>query len=179
MKLGGYPPGTQFMMMMVPLHNTSGGSVVLRDVEVLTADGFGDSARVVKRALAAPRRLQRGDPVVALGIHFTDPMVMLRGQTCAVQETVSLEGYEIAPTEEPVDAPVVVLHIETVAPGRVRLEGVKVRYEQDGSLYEQEFFSELRLEVVRGTPRPRLSLEEDACLHLARLPPGIRGPAKQ
>ena len=148
--------------MLTPLRNVSAGDVVVERIEPLgvSAATEGDAPGVVVGFELAER-----DAGLALAVPLgfypgRRPAVEVDG-ACVEQPTVAPEGFVLEPGEA--DAEVfLVVRVQTTAPGTFALEGQRIVYEQDGTLYRQDLPAGLEIEVREGA-EPEIPADQAAC----------------
>lgn len=155
-----FGPGQTFSIMHVPAVNRSESPVTLRRIEPLTATGAARVARVVSIDLA-PR--EDGETsYLPLAVYQTHPPRMETEAGCLRERLVPVDGYLLPPASGPLPAALLVLRVRALAPGRFRMRGQRVFYEQAGDLYYQDFPYEITVTVRAGAKR-RPFEEERRC----------------
>lgn len=176
--LGKVPPEYEWILMSAFLWNRSAEPIRLSRVTL--AGSFVGSVEVVRTQVAVlpgthhGRSPQRNSPdVVPGGLYETYPPAFKERGRCDVQELRPVPGYVLDPDEEAR----ILVWLRAVAPGRFRVDGHLVAYEQGGRELQQF------LGVgVRGTVQPGVSRDvlpdpgEDACKDAAGVKQLNQGP---
>jgi hypothetical protein len=172
--IGALPPGYQVVLMAAFLWNAS--SAPIRLSEVSLTGTYSGSMTVVRTEVARlPGTHARHPPydrtlgVVPGGVYLTYPPAMKEpGEPCHVQELHPVRGYELGPDQEAR----VLVWLRAASPGRFRIDGHLVVYEQGGRRYQQLLRTGLRGRVEEGAPRRALA-EDPLEMDCAELP-GVR-----
>ncbi len=136
------------------LRNTTNDPVTLQQASVV-GPGVGSVVHVVSIEVTP-------FPVVRGARSVTRPPVYDDGGTCLVGHLSPVQGYVLQPGGPPATLFVVMRSAE---PGRYRVEGQRVVYEQRRVTYEQVLHAGVNGHVVSGAPPLKPYPEERACLH--------------
>ncbi len=164
--LGKVPPEYEWILMSAFLWNRSPEPIRLS--EVTLAGSYIRSVEVVRTQIAViPGTHHRRAPhenspdVVPGGLYETyPPAYEEEGARCHVQEVSPVRGYVLGPDEEAR----VLVWLRAASPGRFRIDGHLVRYEQSGQRFQQFIGVGVRGTVRRDGSRDVLEDPlEEAC----------------
>jgi hypothetical protein len=159
------PPGQEVIEVDAGLHNISEVPLRITKLRPGETKGVPGSAEVVRVALLDPDSIN-----VAGGLFVTFPPVMRRAGACVRSKVFPARGA----TLDPDAAPLLLVWVRAIAPGRVRVPAFNATYEQQGGLWQQTIRIDgaAALTVKDGAEPLTPSRDERACASRVQLLPG-------
>lgn len=153
-----------FRFVFFSLQNVSDTSVRLHDIRPYGVEGSPETAKLSWQITL--RTNER--PGLPWGRYVTYPLVWKHTDgTCRFTQSEPIEGQILQPskTKDGVTSPdaVTVLRVKAIGPGAVSLKGYRIKYEQHGDMFVQDFPLKISFKVSKSGPLLPGTEEEKTC----------------
>lgn len=157
------PPRQELVVLVRPFESSSDEPLEITKLRAIPGEGIPDAVQIVQTSIVA-------GGTTAPGMYVTFPPVTKAAGRCVRADVRAPRGVTLGRDDDPL----ILVWLRALTEGAATVEGLRVTYEQGGTLFEQELSSaELaHVTVDLEAPARRPSRDERACAHRTRVLPG-------